>query len=173
MLYAQVENMPDELVRDGWKYALNLGLSGIIFFLVVAFIVLILWFMLKGARHYVPMFLDQGLAAFTQVAETQPLIIESQSETLKAIKQLTDLHAKGSETTASIATILQQTADPYGFKYKDHVFSSTRLEEFLIALLELLGTAAKDEDDEAIKKTIVFNAERLKRILERKIENHR
>lgn len=151
-MFAQLT--PDQSA-EAWKVFLNLGAVGVIAFAALSFVAMVIWtlwvVLRRLARKYLPELFEETINTLRSVREFQEGIAKNQELSVANLKELIRLSATSVERDNDIKEILRVKLDPSGHGFKNHTFSSARIEEFLGLSLDLLEEWLEKDSDMALK----------------------
>jgi hypothetical protein len=168
MLLAQLLNQ--EQTQDAWHVFLNVGIAGIIAFMVLMFMGLVLWTLWliskKLIAKYLPEFIEEVIKTIRSVRESQTGIVETQRLHGENLVKLVDLSAQNQRRDEELGSVLKAKMDPFGKNYKDHAFSASRVEEFLLLSLNMIEEYLNREADPTIRVEWRKHLEAMRRSLQ-------
>lgn len=161
-----------EQSAEAWQVFLNFGVVGIIAFVTLSFVALVIWtFWILAKRvvvKYFPELFDETVKTIRSVRESQEGIVTNQKIAVDTLSKIVDLHQTSKDRQEDLATIIKSKMDPLGAGYKDHVFSSTRVEAFLSMGLDILEQWLDKDDNAALKLDWKHHINGMRESLERK-----
>jgi len=147
---------------EAWKVFLNLGAVGVIAFATLSFVAMVVWTLWtvfkRIAQRYLPELFDEAVNTIRAVRESQEGIAKNQELSTKnqelsaaSLAELAKLGIAAAKREEGLESILKTKMDPAGVGYRNHVFSSARIEEFLSLSLDLLEEWLEKDTNVALK----------------------
>lgn len=176
-LFGQAEVLIDhETKTEILKTALNYGFLGLGGLILLGFFAIVLYVVFLAIRSlfnkHLPGFFDDARAAFNVVRDSQTGIAQNQTHLVSAVNELKTLAAQGEQKHAQLVELAKRHGDPLGDDWRDHVFSSTRVESFLLELIDLGDWFLKREDDIETKRVVADAMDSMRSALQRQLNKH-
>ena len=153
------------LTTEALKALINYGVLGIIAVIFLSPIAWLLWQAARGIKVHGEETGKKFKEACMAVINTQPQMLESIEKNTIATLQLGEVIAKANNAATALV-------NGNGIS-EAHPFSSLRLEECLLHFCGLIDSRAQMEMDTEVRANLLMYSGKMRRVLERKLNNER